>query len=191
MSGYADLAAKIAMAAAFAAWIWRHRSDGTSEKASGVPDKSFARKLLVCAFLLYAALSAYYVYIDKDFVVGRFALYLAALLLTLVLECAAALLMGYRGKNELPYVALCSVVTHPALHLTAGLPWALFRQDLFLDHWVYGLEALVVVTECRLLNGLMPWKRGSNAKLAFVMNGFSFLAGLAITEAVLWWLWTR
>jgi hypothetical protein len=108
-------------------------------------------------------------------------------LLTLILECGAAAFLGYR--KELTSVALCSIGTHPALHLAAFLPELLFGEDLFGDHWVWFMEAMVVVTESWLLNRLLPQRRAGNAKLALAMNAFSFLGGLAIWRAIIFLLY--
>ncbi|MDR1874884.1 MAG: hypothetical protein LBQ90_07755 [Synergistaceae bacterium] len=175
---------KLCMFGLFASWAWTHRRDRTPEGSVAEPDASFIRKLLLFSLAMYAILAGIFLSCPYESALVQVVFYLFALALTLLLECGMAALWGYRSMKELYCVALCSLVTHPTLHLFAFLPEALFGENLFDEHRVWFPEAMVVVAESRLLNRLLPWRRADNAKLALAMNAFSFLAGWAILEAL-------
>ncbi|MDR2179631.1 MAG: hypothetical protein LBP21_04945, partial [Synergistaceae bacterium] len=139
---------KFCMFGVFALWVWRHRRDDKSKTAE-VPAPSSGMvspsgELLFFALSMFAALAGVFRLDPSEAARYQSAFYLFSLFLTLLLECAFAALWGYRAKRELACVALCSLVTHPTLHVLAFLPEALFGEDLFYDHWVWFLEAMVV-----------------------------------------------
>ena len=187
MTGILPFALKAGMFGVFATWVYRHRADTTPENTPTTLDTSFVDRLLLFSLVMFAAL-AVALWIDpSDTGHAQAVFYPVSLGLTLLLECSMAALMGYRSMKELGCVALCSLVTHPTLHLVAFLPDCLFGEDLFEDHWSWFLEMTVVVAESWLLNRLLPYRRADNAKLALAMNAFSFLGGLAIVMG-LWWI---
>ena len=104
---------------------------------------------------------------------------LACLLLTLILEEAAALLFRVRGKKNLLLVAAVNVLTNPpAVLLTmffspASYPWKIF--------WVLGLEGAVVVLE-----GLIYSRCGDGFphpyRSSFIFNLISYGAGTLLLK---------
>jgi hypothetical protein len=179
---------KLCMFATFALWIWRHRGDDKSGSDEDLAHSGGAaplrRALLLFFGSMFVALAGVFGLSSSEAARYQAAFYPFSLFLTLVLECGFAALWKYRSKRELACVALCSLVTHPTLHLAAFLPEALFGEDLFYDHWVWFLEAMVVTAESNLLNRLLPGRRPGNAKLALAMNAFSFFGGLVIVWGI-------
>jgi hypothetical protein len=171
----------------FVLWVWRHRRDCSSGDVGAPLDVAFIDRSLLFSLAMFVTLASVYLLAFGESARSQALLYPLSLSLTLLLECGMAALWGYRNLKELGCVALCSLVTHPALHLIALLPEALFGENLFDDRWVWFLEAMVVVAESRILNRLLPWRRADNAKLALAMNAFSFFGGLAIVWG-LWWM---
>ena len=117
-------------------------------------------------------------------------IYLFSLFLTVLLECAVAVAMGYRRAREIASVALCSFVTHPTLHLAALLPGMLSGElyEGFSGSWALSFECVVLMVECALLDALLPLWRAKNAKLALAMNAFSYLTGLLLSAGVFWYV---
>lgn len=181
---------KFAMLAIFAVWLWRNFSQASCgkivESEEAEAGRMFRLKLVLFCLAAYVALflSKWRTERAGD-LAGWFLLYAVALLLTLAIELSVARFMGYAGKRELGAVALCSLATHPALHLAAHLPALLFGQTLYADHWAFYMEGMVVVAESGILNGLLPRRRADNAWVALCMNVVSFLIGVAITGAAL------
>jgi hypothetical protein len=167
--------------------MWRHRSDRAPEDVAASPDAIFLERALLFSLTMFVVLACVYLFDRSESTRVQAVLYPLSLALTLLLECGMAVLWGYRGVTELECVALCSLVTHPTLHLVAFSQEALLGEDLFDDHLVWFLEAMVVVAETYLLNRLLPRRRADNAKLALAMNAFSFFGGLAIFWG-LWWM---
>jgi hypothetical protein len=189
MKALPALALKTCMAGVFFFWVLNSRKARSAGEAAPL-NIAFIVAALSFSLASFAILAG--VYLTASAEVARFQalLYLFAFLLTLSLECSFAAFFsarGYRSAKELGCVALCSLVTHPALHLVAFLPEQLFGEDLFDDHWVWYLEAMIVVAESFILNRSIPHRRADNAKLALAMNAFSFYSGLAISWG-LWWM---
>jgi hypothetical protein len=178
------------MSVIFALWVWRHRKDEAPDSSGRALSAGKTPPLAALLFSLTSFIILTGVlWNDSGGAAYPIVFYLFSLLLTLIFECGAAILMGYHRGEELARVALCSLVTHPALHLAAFLPEAAFGEDLFGDHWVWFMEAMVVVAESWLLNRLLPPRRSGNAKLVLAMNAFSFLGGLMLWETVIFLLY--
>ncbi|GHV39270.1 hypothetical protein FACS1894187_19050 [Synergistales bacterium] len=179
---------KFCMCAIFVLWVWKHRHDDklkAAEAGASLGNAASPFRALLFSIPAFAVLAGVFEFCSIEGAPHRAALYLFSLFLTLLLECGFAALWGYRAKTELLCVALCSLVTHPVLHLIMLLPKALFGEDAFDDHWIWYLEAMVVVAESCILNSLLPGRRSVNAKLALSMNAFSFFGGLVIMLGIL------
>jgi hypothetical protein len=174
------------MVGAFALWVLNSRK-ARSVRETAPLNTSFIAAALSFSLASFAVLAGVYLTTSDETVRFQAFLYPFAFFLTLSLECSFAALWGYHSAKELGCVALCSLVTHPSLHLVAFLPEKLFGEDLFDDHWVWYLEAMIVVAESFILNRLLPHRRADNAKLALTMNAFSFYSGLVISWG-LWWI---
>ena len=181
MSELAAPVLKICMLGVFAFWVWDSRKEPSAQETHDPSnDISTVAAALLLSVFSFAILAIVCLRASDEAARLRAILYPFSLLLTLLLECSFAALWGYRKAKELGCVALCSLVTHPTLHLIALLPGALFGEALFDDHWAWYLEAMVVVAESFLLNRALPCRRADNPKLAMAMNAFSFYGGLAI-----------
>ena len=112
--------------------------------------------------------------------------YPAALGLTLTMECGYAFAVGYRKKREVVSVAMCSLLTHPLLHVAVIL---LSERSGAYDvgmAWIILFELLIVAAEACLLNAFLPERpRRRNALLSLEMNAFSFVVGSALVSAVM------
>jgi len=102
-----------------------------------------------------------------------------AFLLTIVLEVAVALLLGYRRRQEIACVVLVNVFSHPLVN------YLIWVADTFRPVPVRPLEILllevgVVIVEWLLLCYALPRRRKSGLfVLSLVMNSVSYLAGLS------------
>ena len=107
-----------------------------------------------------------------------------ALFLTLAIELAVAIAFGFRTRRELSVVALVNIITNPALNffLMAAYNLALIRPTLSL---ILFLELLVVITELFLLAYTLRKKPVDLLLMVAIMNGASFLAGIAINPGIL------
>lgn len=107
--------------------------------------------------------------------------YLPALLTTLAIETAVALVLGFRTRLQILAVNLVTLVTHPALHcfVLAVFFFELLPSPLPLAV-VLGLEAGVFVVEGLLLAyalRLPLWRAGL---LSLIMNLASYLFGVFV-----------
>jgi len=108
--------------------------------------------------------------------------YIPALALTLVMEGAAAFVLGYRNRREFGAAILCSLVTHPALHVVVVFLF-ITSGEILVKRWnlyMAILETIVAILEYLILRRMLPEKGAQNAKLAIVMNLFSYLGGTLI-----------
>jgi hypothetical protein len=106
--------------------------------------------------------------------------YAIAFLLTLLLELAVAVILGYRKRRELACVVLVNVITHPLLHC---IVWVVrsFRYLPARDPIAVVLEVGVVVVEWQLLCYALPNYRKRNLLvLSATMNAVSYGAGLIL-----------
>mgnify|MGYP000633941881 CR=1 FL=1 len=107
--------------------------------------------------------------------------YLPALLATLAIETAVAVLLGFRKRLQILAVNLATLVTHPVLH---GVVLAVFFLEWLPSplpfQVVLGLEACVFLAEGALLAyalRLPLWRAGL---LSLIMNLASFLVGVFV-----------
>jgi hypothetical protein len=101
--------------------------------------------------------------------------YLLALLLTLIIEGAAAYLLGFRTGRFLTALAAINVITNPALNYLL-LVLAYLGTDISLVLVVF-LEILVVLVERQLLVYVFPNPQGRFLILSIVANAASFFIG--------------
>ncbi len=106
--------------------------------------------------------------------------YTIAFLLTIVLEVAVALVLGYRRRHEIACVVLVNVFSHP---LANYLVWIIgeLRSTPIRPLEILLLEAAVVIVEWLLLCYALPRRRKSGLfVLSLAMNSGSYLAGTLI-----------
>ena len=104
---------------------------------------------------------------------------IAPLVLTVVIECMTAIIMGYRGKYLYITLVLVNVITNPLLNYivsVVSLLWPVGSRYLIIP-----LELAVVLTEWKLLSYAFPEKQKSFLTLSVLMNAVSYLTGLLIT----------
>jgi hypothetical protein len=109
--------------------------------------------------------------------------YATAFLLTVLLEVAVALLLGFRKRSELLCVVAVNVFSHPLL---VYLLWAIdslrLRPIGVIETLL--LEAGVVVVEWRLLRFALPRRPTLRLLLlSLAMNGVSYLSGILLASS--------
>jgi hypothetical protein len=105
-----------------------------------------------------------------------------ALGLTLLVEPAVALAMGWRTGNELAGVAAVSVITNPFFVLSVYVLMLVFRfpSPLPLVLSMAALEIGIVLVEWRLLQWALKKDSRRTLWLSAAMNTASFAAGLIV-----------
>jgi hypothetical protein len=113
--------------------------------------------------------------------------YAVAFLLTIVLEVAVALLLGYRKRREIACVVLVNVFSHPLLCYLIWIADAL-RTAPVRPLEILLLEVGVVIVEWLLLCYALP-RRGRSGLflLSLAMNSVSYLTGLAWATCLIYW----
>lgn len=103
----------------------------------------------------------------------------AALLLTIVVEAAAAWLLGLRTGQAQLILLLINVITNPLLNLALTLANALglFTVVSPYDPVLLVLEAIVIATETLLLVQAVKLPRNQALLITLVANTASWLAG--------------
>ena len=104
--------------------------------------------------------------------------YLTAFFLTLVIEGAVALALGYRERFLLLALVLANVVTHPVLN--ALLLVNAHYQALPDFPLLVALEIAVVFVEWHLLRDTLRDYPRPLLRLSLSMNGASFAAGVLL-----------
>ena len=102
-----------------------------------------------------------------------------ALILTIVIELAAAYLLGY-GTRRIATVIVCvNLITHP---LFCYFLWVNYRFSIIPINYtsIIVLEILITVVESILFCFATRRKYFEMLKLAFYLNATSFLLGLLI-----------
>jgi O-antigen/teichoic acid export membrane protein len=105
-----------------------------------------------------------------------------ALGLTLLVELAVALALGWRTGNDLAGVAAVSIMTNPFFVLSV---YVLLLVSRSLSPWslvlfMAVLEIVIVVVEWRLLRWALKKDSRKTIFLSAAMNGASFAAGLVV-----------
>jgi len=105
--------------------------------------------------------------------------YLAALLLTLIVESLVAFLFGYRNRRDISCVILVSLVTNPILNF-------IFLSNnyfafLTVNSWtIFAMESMVVLSEWLMLSYVLRDKPKKLLLLSITMNACSYLAGAVL-----------
>ena len=102
--------------------------------------------------------------------------FIKPLLLTLVFECALAVLLGMRGKDLL-LVFLVNLVTNPLLSLTVAvlrLHLSVHRTNLVI---YLLLEPLIILAEAWIYQRCLNQKRNA-LQLSLLLNCFAILGGI-------------
>ncbi len=100
-----------------------------------------------------------------------------ALLGTIISEGFVAFLFGFRDKTSLIKIALINVITNPVMNYLALLVYNLKIVKVDLVLFLF-LEALVVISEWRLLLYAFPKRKDNMFLLSLSMNTVSFIIGL-------------
>jgi hypothetical protein len=106
--------------------------------------------------------------------------YAIAFLLTIVVEGAVALILGYRKRHELACIVWVNVFSHPLLYY---MVWIIrsFRSLPARDPIVVLFEAGVVLLEWQLLCYALPrYPKRRLLLLSTAMNVASYVAGLVL-----------
>jgi hypothetical protein len=107
--------------------------------------------------------------------------YAIAFLLTIVLEVAVALLLGYCKRREIACVILVNVFSHPLLCYLIWIADAL-RSVPVRPVEILLMEGSVVIVEWLLLCYALPQRRKAGLfALSLAMNTASYVAGLVWT----------
>lgn len=104
---------------------------------------------------------------------------LSALLLTILVEAAAAIALGYRTRRKLSATVLINCLTNVPFNFSL---WMIYLYRLFPLSLGFILlcELVIVLVEWRLLGRLNVEKGRKGLLLSFIMNASSFFAGLVI-----------
>jgi hypothetical protein len=110
--------------------------------------------------------------------------YLWPFALSVIVETAVALLLGYRNRDFLVVVFFINLMTNPATNFLfrAGCSCHLFSGSI---PSMTGLEVAVVVVEWRMLNYVFSGRSKSMFLLSMLMNMASFIAGLFVLPYML------
>jgi hypothetical protein len=104
--------------------------------------------------------------------------------LSVIVETAVALLLGYRSRDFLVVVFFINLMTNPATNL-------LFRAGCYCHLLsvsipsMTGLEVAVVIVEWRMLDYVFSGRSKSMFLLSMLMNAASFVAGLFVLPYML------
>jgi hypothetical protein len=105
-----------------------------------------------------------------------------ALFLTLIIEIAVALLLGYRTRLELKTIFWVNVITNPILNyiLYLCIIFNLLKINLTLELL---FELIVVLIEWRIMVSVFRKKKSGNIFiLSLLMNMSSFLLGFLLLK---------
>lgn len=105
--------------------------------------------------------------------------YLAALLLTILIEVLVALIFGYKHKKEICSVILINLITQPVLNyfLLIDSYFSLVAVNI---QFTLPLEIIIILVEWQLLVYTLKRESKSLFVLSLVMNLASFAIGLSI-----------
>ena len=105
------------------------------------------------------------------------------LLLTVILEEAAALIAGVRKGFDLTVILFTNILTNP-IAVLSGL---LFEAYTSIPKAVYiiFIEAAVFITEALIYRKLLYTKKPSPFILSLILNGVSFLIGTPIAAKII------
>lgn len=103
-----------------------------------------------------------------------------SLALTLLLELAAAAILGLRRPRDLCLVALVNILTNPLVVLTLNLTW-FFTQTS--PGWLLtaGLEITAFLAEGLLYRNRLTQQRFNPFALSLILNAISYTGGLLLS----------
>ena len=104
------------------------------------------------------------------------ALLLRCLLCTVIIECAAAFILGLRKPDEQLTVALVNVVTNPLLVSICILVQLFYSKQVYWCVYI-GLELAVFIGEALLYRAVLRRKRDPFL-LSAILNSASFFIGM-------------
>ena len=109
-------------------------------------------------------------------------LLLRCLLCTVVIECAAAFILGLRKPDEQLTVALVNVVTNPLLVSICILVQLFFSRQVYWCVYI-GLELAVIVGEALLYRAVLRQKPDPFL-LSAILNSASFFIGMLLNRYI-------
>ena len=108
------------------------------------------------------------------------ALLLRCLLCTVIIECAAAFILGLRKPDEQLTVALVNVVTNPLLVSICILVQLFYSKQVYWCVYI-GLELAVFIGEALLYRAVLRRKRDPFL-LSAILNSASFFIGMLLNR---------
>lgn len=101
------------------------------------------------------------------------------LLMTIIIECGTAFLLGYRDKFVLISIILINVITNPAINVIVML-MVYLQIGSIISFIVYPLEVIVVLVEWQLLKYATHNTIKNPLRLAIIMNAVSYAVGVFV-----------
>ena len=101
--------------------------------------------------------------------------FVVPLVATIVIECLAAFLLGYREKLLFGAIVIINFVTNPFLNFIILLLDYFQWMEIYL-HTVLFMEVIIVFIEWIMLCYIFPYPKKQLFVLSFVMNLASYLA---------------
>lgn len=108
---------------------------------------------------------------------------LRALLLTILIETAAAMILGVRKKEDVITVILAQIVTNPivvSVSSAVNIFYGIEMRHISLAV----LEILAVAAEALIYKKCLTYKKISALPLSLILNGISCLLGLIINKFI-------
>ncbi|MBQ3264921.1 MAG: hypothetical protein IJH07_04000 [Ruminococcus sp.] len=108
-----------------------------------------------------------------------------SLILTLAVELTLALLLKVRSGKDLFIIALANLLTNPAVNY--GSYWAFYlfgTRSVYTVLIVAALETAAVFIEFLIYRRLLSFDRIGKLRLSILLNGASFLAGVAVSAVM-------
>ena len=99
------------------------------------------------------------------------------LLLTLLIESAAAAVIGIRKKRDFINVALVNIITNPVLVALTGAVSFFYGYEIYVIFAVIG-EISVLVTEGLIYRKVLIYRKLNPFLVSLILNGASYLTGL-------------
>ena len=101
------------------------------------------------------------------------------LLLTILIESAAAALIGVRKKHDFLNVFLVNVITNPVLVALTSLMGFFYGYEAYVVIVAAG-EIGVLITEGLIYRKVLIYKKINPFLVSLILNGASYLSGLVI-----------
>ena len=105
---------------------------------------------------------------------------LFALLLTVMIETAAALVLKVKTKKDILNIVIINCITNPILNIALAAASALTsnKTPLFILFLIF--EALAVISEYCFYKKRMEYNYINLLLFSFILNGFSFFTGILL-----------